>query len=116
MNRLAVVGGQERYQRALRVNPADVRGRYNLAWVLVLQRRYPAALQLIAEALGLDETGEYTERLVKKQTEVLARLAQRNQHKQFLLANRVSSKPAADAPPRPAMTEAKGMERNGQAE
>ncbi len=104
------------YQRALRVNPADVRGRYNLAWVLVLERRYTAALQLIAEALGLDETGEYTKRLVEKQTEVLARLAQRNQHKQFLLANRVSSKPAPDAPPRPAMTEAKGMERNGQAE
>jgi tetratricopeptide (TPR) repeat protein len=99
------------YLRALRVNPSDVRGRYNLAWVRVIERRYAAALTLIAEALGLDETGEYYERLVK----VLTRLAQRNQHRQFLLANRVSSKPAADAVPRPAVPDAKGIERNGQA-
>jgi thioredoxin-like negative regulator of GroEL len=81
------------YQRALRVNGADVQARYNLAWVYLNERRYQAALAVVAEALALDETGEYWERLVKKQNEILGRLQQRNQQKQFLLANRVSSKP-----------------------
>jgi tetratricopeptide (TPR) repeat protein len=80
------------YRRALRVNPDDVKGRYNLVWVLVAQRRYRPALALVAEALALDETGEYYERLVKKQAEILARLNQRNQQRFFLLANRVSSR------------------------
>jgi len=84
------------YLRALRVNASDVRGRYNLAWVYQNERRYQAALAVIAEALALDEAGEYWERLVKKQNEVLTRLSQRNQHKQFLLANRVSSKPGTE--------------------
>jgi tetratricopeptide (TPR) repeat protein len=86
------------YQRALRVNPADVKSRYNLVWVLLAERRYQAALGMVAEALALDETGEYYERLLKKQNEILGRLSQRNQQKQFLLANRVSSKPAVAVP------------------
>jgi tetratricopeptide (TPR) repeat protein len=84
------------YLRALRVNASDVQARYNLAWVYLNERRYQAALAVVAEALALDETGEYWERLVKKQNEILGRLQQRNQHKQFLLANRVSSKTAVE--------------------
>jgi hypothetical protein len=80
------------YLRALRVNPSDVKARYNLAWVFTHERRYQAALKVIAEAFGLDETGEYYERLGKKQAEIFGRLGQRNQQKMFLLANRVSSK------------------------
>jgi tetratricopeptide (TPR) repeat protein len=49
------------YQRALRINPSDIRGRYNLAWVLNFERRYRQALAIIAEALAMDETGEYHE-------------------------------------------------------
>ena len=60
--------------------------------VYLNERRYQAALAVVAEALALDETGEYWERLVKKQNEILGWLQQRNQQKQFLLANRVSSK------------------------
>jgi tetratricopeptide (TPR) repeat protein len=47
------------YRRALAVNESDVRARYNLAWVYQRQRDFPAALQVIAEGLALDKTGEY---------------------------------------------------------
>jgi tetratricopeptide (TPR) repeat protein len=83
------------YRRALGVNSADVRGRYNLVWVLQRQGRYAEALALVAEALALDEQGEYVERLLKKQAEVLGRLGQRQQQKWLMLANRVSKRAAA---------------------
>ena len=60
------------YEKALAVNAADVRARYNLAWVHVREREYPQALLRIAEALALDKTGEYRERLLQKQQEVVA--------------------------------------------
>src|SRR5439155_19575418 len=55
------------YRKALAVNESDVRARYNLAWVYQRQRDWPAALQVLAEALALDKTGEYRERLLQKQ-------------------------------------------------
>ena len=76
------------YERALRINPSDIRGRFNMAWVYNAERRYRQALAVIAEALAMDETGEYAERLVKKQNEVLQRLQMRNQQRFFLQANR----------------------------
>src|SRR5205823_12304411 len=56
----------------------SVRARYNLAWVFTREKNFPAALGIIAEALALDKTGEYRERLLQKQSEVLAQLAVRN--------------------------------------
>jgi hypothetical protein len=94
---------KDAYRRALRISRDDVRARYNLSWVYLVERDYAAALAVIAEALALDETGEYQERLMKKQAEVLGRLAFRNQQKLLLLANRVSKKADSDgvvgAPP-----------------
>ena len=78
------------YEKALTVNAADVRARYNLAWVATRERDYPAALGGIAEALALDKTGEYRERLLQKQQEVLGRLTQRHQQEYLLLINLVS--------------------------
>jgi tetratricopeptide (TPR) repeat protein len=78
------------YEKALTVNAADVRSRYNLAWVAAREREYPAALGRIAEALALDKTGEYRERLLQKQQEVLARLTQRHQQEYLLLINLMS--------------------------
>jgi tetratricopeptide (TPR) repeat protein len=78
------------YEKALTVNAADVRARYNLAWVAARERDYPAALGRIAEALALDKTGEYRDRLLQKQQEVLARLTQRHQQEYLLLINLVS--------------------------
>jgi hypothetical protein len=46
--------------------------------------------------LAQDETGEYYERFVKKQAEILGRLNQRQQHKHFLVANRVSKRTVRD--------------------
>jgi tetratricopeptide (TPR) repeat protein len=78
------------YQKALAVNSSDVRSRYNLAWVHTRERDYPAALASIAEALSLDKTGEFRERLLQKQQEVLTQLALRNQQEYLLLINLVS--------------------------
>jgi len=80
------------FQRALQINPSDIRGRYNMSWVLNHERQYRPALAVLAEALALDETGEYHDRLMKKQAEILARLAMRNQQRFLLQANRVSNR------------------------
>jgi tetratricopeptide (TPR) repeat protein len=88
------------YEQALAVNGSDVRARYNLAWVHTREKDYPAALQRLAEALALDKTGEYRERLLAKQQEVLGRLAQRHQQEYLLLINLVSryARPERDQP------------------
>jgi tetratricopeptide (TPR) repeat protein len=78
------------YLRALQVNGSDVRARYNLAWVYTREKNYAPALAAIAEALALDKTGEYRERLVQKQNEVLQRLTVKNQQEYLLLINLVS--------------------------
>lgn len=85
------------YLRAISINPSDIRGRFNLSWVLNHERRYRQALAIIAEALALDETGEYAERLMKKQGEILSRLAMRNQQRYLLQANRVSNRTTVEA-------------------
>ena len=88
------------YEKALCVNAADVRARYNLAWVHTRAREYPAALQRIAEALALDKTGEYRDRLLQKLQEVVGRQMQRHQQEYLLLINLVSknAKPTDPAP------------------
>jgi tetratricopeptide (TPR) repeat protein len=78
------------YQKALSVNGSDVRSRYNLAWVHARERNYPAALAAIAEALSLDKTGEFRDRLLHKQQEVLTHLTAKNQQEYLLLINLVS--------------------------
>jgi tetratricopeptide (TPR) repeat protein len=78
------------YLRALKINPGDVRGRFNLAFVHTRQKNYPAALVLLAEALGLDKTGQYRERVLQKQAEVLQLLTMRNQQEYLRMVNLVS--------------------------
>jgi tetratricopeptide (TPR) repeat protein len=78
------------YERALAVNATDVRARYNLAWVHARLSDFPAGLQRLAEALALDKTGEYRERLLQKQQELIGRQAQRHQQEHLLLINLVS--------------------------
>jgi tetratricopeptide (TPR) repeat protein len=91
-----VAEARQAYLRAQRLGGSDVRSRFNLAWVYAREKDYPAALNKIAEALALDRTGEYRERLLQKQTEVLARLACRHQQEHLRLANRISN---GDVPP-----------------
>ncbi len=84
------VEARSAYSKAQSVNPSDVRSRYNLAWVFAREKNFPAALESIAKALSLDKTGEFRDRLLHKQQEVLAQSAQRNQQEYLLLINLVS--------------------------
>ena len=73
-----------------------MRARFNLAYVHTQLQEYPAALGRLAEAFALDRTGEYRERLLQKQQEVLALLARRHQQEYLLLTNLVSKAAAPD--------------------
>jgi tetratricopeptide (TPR) repeat protein len=81
---------QGAYERALQVNPDDVMGRYSLAWVYLHYKEHGEALRLIAEGLARDWRGDYRERLLQKQAEVLADLARRSRQEYQALINRVS--------------------------
>jgi tetratricopeptide (TPR) repeat protein len=89
------------YLKALEVNDADVRARYNLAWVYQRERNYPAALTMIAEGLALDKMGQYRERLLAKQQEVVLQQVRRHQTEYLLLVNLVSKYPAPSPTERP---------------
>jgi tetratricopeptide (TPR) repeat protein len=84
------------YLKALKVNASDVRARYNLAWVYHREKNFPAALEKIAEGLSLDKMGQYRERLLQKQAEVIAQQMQRHQTEYLLLVNLVSKYAAPD--------------------
>lgn len=89
------------YLKALAVNSNDVRARYNLAAVHARERDFSTGLARIAEALALDRTGAYRERLLQMQQQVLAHLAAHHQREYLLLANLVSRHVDADNLNRP---------------
>jgi tetratricopeptide (TPR) repeat protein len=89
------------YLKALEVNDADVRARYNLAWVYQREKNYAAALQIIAAGLALDKMGQYRDRLLAKQQEVVAQQVRRHQTEYLLLVNLVSKYPAPGLTERP---------------
>jgi len=78
------------YLRALKISPNDVRARFNLAFVHTRSRDYRAALAAIADALALDHTGQYRERLLAKQAEVLQMVAVKHQQEYLRMVNLVS--------------------------
>jgi tetratricopeptide (TPR) repeat protein len=78
------------FQRALEVNQSDVRAHYNLAWVHQREQNYAAALAVLAQALALDKTGQYRQRLMQKHSEVVAQQAQQHQQEYLRLVNLVS--------------------------
>ena len=86
------------YQRALRINPDDVRAHFNLTFVHLRSREYEAALRSAAEALARDRAGTYRDRLLQTQSEVLDQLARRHQQEALRTANRVSARPAPPSP------------------
>ena len=61
---------------------------------------WAAALQIIAEALTLDKMGQYRDRLLHKQQEIVAQQVQRHQTEYLLLVNLVSkyAAPQSDQP------------------
>jgi tetratricopeptide (TPR) repeat protein len=76
------------FRKALHLSPVDVRAHYNLIYVYVQRLDYAAALRMVTEGLIHDKTGEYRQRLLEKQTEILDRLHQLRQQRSYLLANR----------------------------
>jgi tetratricopeptide (TPR) repeat protein len=82
--------GKSAYLQALSVNTSDVRSRHNLAWVYTREKDYAAALQMIADALAHDKTGQLRDRLLQKQQEVLALAAIQHQQEYLLYVNFVS--------------------------
>lgn len=76
------------FLRALELNPADVRSRYNLIYTYIHRKDYASALAMIKEGLFHDKTGEYRERFLEKQTEILARLRQLDQQRNHIFKNR----------------------------
>jgi len=82
------------YLRALAINPGDVRARFNLAFVHTRAKNYRPALAMVADALALDKTGQYRERLLAKQAEVLQLVAVKYQAEYLRMVNLVS-KPAS---------------------
>jgi tetratricopeptide (TPR) repeat protein len=78
------------YRKGLAINPSDVRARFNLAFVHTRDKNYRAALAMIADALALDKTGQYRERLLQKQAEVLQLVTLKNQAAYLLMVNLVS--------------------------
>jgi tetratricopeptide (TPR) repeat protein len=98
------------YQKAIAVNASDVRAHYNLAWCHTREKNFPGALEMISKAFALDKTGEYRDRLLQKQQEVLAQLHLRHQQEYLLLINLVSKfAPKEEKPQGPspgALTEA----------
>jgi tetratricopeptide (TPR) repeat protein len=91
------------YQRAMEVNGSDVRARFNLVWVHVREKNFPAALEMLGQALALDKTGEYRDRLLQKFNELLTQLTQRHQQEYLLLINLVSkyARPEDQDKPKP---------------
>jgi len=99
------------YLKALEVNNSDVRARYNLAWVYQREKNFPAALEIIAEALTLDKMGQYRDRLLQKQAEVVAQQVQRHQTEYLLLVNLVSKYATTPKTEEPKQDDASGEQR-----
>jgi tetratricopeptide (TPR) repeat protein len=76
--------------RAVALNPSDVRARYNLAFTFGRRRDYLSALRMIAEGLAHDRAGQFRERLLAKQTEILGLITTRNRQSLQGIANRFS--------------------------
>jgi len=76
------------YERAIEVNPSEVRGRYNAAYALSASRDHAAALRMLADAMALDD-GTYRQRLLGEQARILDRLARRSRSDRDRIRDRV---------------------------
>ena len=67
------------------------------------EKNFPAALEMFAQALALDKTGEFRDRLLQKLNEILPQLALRHQQEYLLLINLVSkyARPEDQDKPKP---------------
>jgi len=63
------------YKQTLEINPREIRGRLNLAYVYLETGRYSEALAVLAQALALDIQGHYRGESLRKQRDVLQRMS-----------------------------------------
>jgi tetratricopeptide (TPR) repeat protein len=84
---------RQAYLRALQINPEDPRAHFNLTFVHLRTKEYTECLRRTAETLALDQPGSYRDRLLRTQSEVLARLTQHRQQEYLQMANRISTRP-----------------------
>jgi tetratricopeptide (TPR) repeat protein len=82
------------FQRALAINPNDVRAWYNLSFVYTQEKDYAAAMDAIAKGMLLDGAGEFAEGLSQKQAEIRGILANRHKEEMQRQANRINRYPA----------------------
>lgn len=80
----------ETFEWAAWLSPANVRARYNLIYTFTKRGEWRAALMAIAEALELDKSGEYTQRLLERQREILGALERQRQSAARRLLDRAS--------------------------
>jgi len=82
----------EAFRQALALHPNDVRAHYNLVYTLMHRHDYASALQMIAKGLLHDENGEYRERFIERQSEILEHRERYYQQKLHSFINRFSKK------------------------
>ncbi len=81
---------RQAFLRAIELSPRDVRARYNLVYIHQHRKDYAAALRMIADGLLLDTGGEYRDRLLASQAEVLTGLSAREEELATHRANRLN--------------------------
>lgn len=84
------------FRRAIESDPRDIRGRINLSYVLADARRYPEALAVLGEALGLDTAVDHRETLLARQQRILQQMSDRERERLLRQANRVREHLADD--------------------
>lgn len=78
------------FEKALQIDPDNVRARFNLAYYFQEVHDCESALRVVSEALLLDRTGEFTERLLHKQADVVRQLMDIRQNELMMLQDRIS--------------------------
>lgn len=76
------------FLRVIEIDPRNVRARYNLIYTFAHCHDYGSALRMVAEGLIHDKTGEYRQRLLERQSEILGRVTQHRQQESRLFADR----------------------------
>lgn len=76
------------FERAVEINPDEIRGRLNLAWIGIDRGDISRALHIIADALVLDRKAEFRDALLAKQQDALTKLSADHRDEQLRHINR----------------------------
>jgi tetratricopeptide (TPR) repeat protein len=79
----------ESFQHARRLQPKHARTYHNLIYTFCARRDFESALEMVAKGLACDRSGEYRERLLERQGELLGRLRNRAQLEDRRLRDRL---------------------------